>query len=984
MGITDIISYPPDEIISPPPFSKKRFDQIILWMLNYNEELEWSHFTNDPVNISQSTLSNWLNRLMDGGYIMKVSKKKNERICNVYKITSKGKERLFELSRKKDEVESKLNYPPRLIINKRNYEHCILWMLYNNNSCRWSDFKDEPLSINQSSLSNSLNSLIESGYIQKNNNKDYVITSLGETEYLKILKSYDLDRQSLLEEESKRIEQITRETIDFFKAYQIKDDDVKFRFLNNIIKLDYAKVKTMVEDKEEFYKILLFLSMNHPDQYPKYISIEQFSSEYDIDINTLKFFIQKIVDQDLYDTKFFKLDVFPSKELYFQENEKLERMLRASVDEKITKFTYLNKLSEFVSDKPSSIDISSIINKIVSEGCVILFHEDLKDAFLRFLPQYIKDLAYKIGTEKKLVTDESKLESLIWQAISTEFEAFSIRPSESQEKEGEVSYVLNNEFFETLNIFYLYKLDFIEYIESYDEISPSNLELLDEFVQILRKGDFSDVLSLFNNRQDKLNEIEKLIFQDLIYTSQFRFQESIEITDKLIEKRPKDYLGYLFQSITYFLMNDLEKSLDIIEQGIKNAYNFVLIAQKTQILIRKDEEEEGQKIIEKAISKNPNNVLLLRTKFSAMVKQVEFCQKNFEKPVNLIETAIKLKPMNKDLIILKAALFSLNSKFKDAENIIKDELNFAINPFEPNPLIDTSALLLLAHSYIGRGRFGDALKVANQCLATYPNNPISFVINALVFGYSLIYNGNLEGVTLDDFNTEIDKALIDPLKFNRAMYYQLKAIILNQIGKHQDAIDAIDEAIKLNDRDIDYYKSKVIFMIAMNRDNEAIRLIDLIIENFPKHLLKMNLLKSFIYFKIKDYNSGLNAIDEVLAEDPNNKPLQNNKALILVKLNRLEEALETIEKLIEIDPEEGNSYDTYGEILMELKRYESAIEKFEKAIEINPSGWYIFETYRKMGECYKNLGNTEEAKKCFKKMNEVKGKTLPLIKDMYN
>ena len=37
-----------------------------------------------------------------------------------------------------------------------------------------------------------------------------------------------------------------------------------------------------------------------------------------------------------------------------------------------------------------------------------------------------------------------------------------------------------------------------------------------------------------------------------------------------------------------------------------------------------------------------------------------------------------------------------------------------------------------------------------------------------------------------------------------------------------------------------------------------------------------------------------------------------------------------------------------------------------------------------MGECYKNLGNIEEAKKYFKKMNEVKGKTLPLLKDMYH
>lgn len=980
----EIISYPPDEINYPSTLNRRNFKQIILWMLNYNEELEWSHFTSEPINISQSTLSDNLKRLMSKGYVVKGPKEKDGRRCNMYKITPKGKERFFELSRRKEDTKSKLNYPPKLIISKRNYEHCILWMLYNNNSCRWSDFKDEPLSINQSSLSNSLNTLIENGYIQKNNNKDYAITSLGESEYLKILKSYDLDRQSILEEESKRIEQITRETIEFFKDYQIKDEDVKFRFLNNIIKLDYSKVETMIEDKEEFYKILLFLSMNHPEQYPKYISIEQFCSEYDLDINTLKFFIQKIVDQDLYDTRFFKLEVFPNKELYFQENEMLERMLRASVDNKITKVTYLNKLNEGMSDKPSSIDINSIITKIVNEGCIILFHEDLKDAFRKFLPQYIKNLAYKIGTEKKLVTDESKLEGLIWQAISTEFEAFSIRSSDTQETEGEVNYSLNNDIFEASNIHYLSKFDLFEYNGVIDEIFPVNLELLNNVIKFLKKGDFNQGLSLFNTSKNNLNEIEDLIFQDLIKTTQFKFQESIDITENLIEKIPKSFLGYLFQSITYFLMDDLDKSFVVIEKGLKVAYNKALIAQKAQILIRKGERKESLKILEKALTKFPNNVLLLRAKFIAMITDSDILQKSFENPLKVIETAIQLQPKNKELVILKAALFCIVSRFKDAEKIIKDELNFAIKfPFEPNPLIDTTTLLLLAYSYIGRGRFSDALTAAKQCLLNYPNHPISHITKAIVLGYSLIYKANLEEANPDTFKMEIEKSLSDPLKFNRALYYNLNALVLQQIGYHEEALGALEEAIKLSDNNFNFYKLKVMFMISMNRDKEAIKFIDYVVEKFPRQKLKLNQIKSFIYFKIKEFDVGLKTIDEVLIEDPNNKYLQNNKALILVKLRRIKESLETVEKLIEIDPEDGNSYDTYGEILMELKRYESAIEKFEKAIEINPSGWYIFETYRKIGECYKQLGNTEKATKYFKKMNEVKGKTISLIKDMY-
>ena len=66
-------------------------------MLNYNEELEWSHFTNEPIKISQSTLSQKLKRLMDKGLIVKIKKEIDGRSKKVYKITPLGKERFIRL-----------------------------------------------------------------------------------------------------------------------------------------------------------------------------------------------------------------------------------------------------------------------------------------------------------------------------------------------------------------------------------------------------------------------------------------------------------------------------------------------------------------------------------------------------------------------------------------------------------------------------------------------------------------------------------------------------------------------------------------------------------------------------------------------------------------------------------------------------------------------------------------------------------------------
>ena len=94
--------------------------------------------------------------------------------------------------------------------------------MYNNESLRWSDFRSEPLSINQSSLSKSLNSLKIKGIVI-NENKEYKITSEGRAQYSKMLSEYDLDRQSILEDETNRIDEITERTSEFFERFEIED-----------------------------------------------------------------------------------------------------------------------------------------------------------------------------------------------------------------------------------------------------------------------------------------------------------------------------------------------------------------------------------------------------------------------------------------------------------------------------------------------------------------------------------------------------------------------------------------------------------------------------------------------------------------------------------------------------------------------------------------------------------------------------------------
>ncbi|MFX1325577.1 MAG: hypothetical protein ACFE8N_11520, partial [Promethearchaeota archaeon] len=266
------------------------------------------------------------------------------------------------------------------------------------------------------SLSKKLNSLLDMEFIRKDE-KLYRITRLGKTEYSNMLRLYDLDRQSILEEESKRIREITRRTNNFFKEYGIEDTQIKFRFLNNKVKLPYEKFISTLDNEDDYDKVLLFLSINHPDGFPYYISPEEFSEKYNINLIKLNFVILRIVEENIFPIKFFILEASGAKIFYFQANEKLERMLKVIVEDHITKLTYLTNLSEGTSETFPPLTMESTVEAILEEVIDNLFNRELKLALKAFLPDYIGYLAYKIEKEGKLIDTYDKLEGLIWKEI---------------------------------------------------------------------------------------------------------------------------------------------------------------------------------------------------------------------------------------------------------------------------------------------------------------------------------------------------------------------------------------------------------------------------------------------------------------------------------------------------------------------------------------------------------------------------------------
>ncbi|MFX0021171.1 MAG: hypothetical protein ACFE9S_02525 [Candidatus Hermodarchaeota archaeon] len=563
------INYPPEGFLKHPLGEKKNYDHIILWMLYNNKECEWSDFAQSPLEIPSSSLSRHLIELRNEGYITKISK-------GHYQITSEGKKRFHDLS-KADIMTRRLSYPPEIILRSgRNYGDWILWMVYNNNYCKWSDFLEEPLSINQSSLSKEMNLMMKDGFIRKDQEtKKYNITHLGKIEYSRMLQNYDLDRQTILNEESKRIEAIAKKTKNFFEKYNINDTRTQFRFLNNFLKLDYERVKPMLKNEEDFHKILYFLSLNHPNQYPNYISPEEFSSKYGIKENMLTYYIDEIVQNNIYPIKFFELDTQADNHYYFQENGRLETMIRAITEDYITENTYLNKLFS------RKLDLEVIIDSISDEICSFLLDKDLKDTLKSFLPDYINHLAYKTEIKREFKESYDKLEGLIWQNIS-----IIVETQRSESKDNQFALVLDeiNQKIESnpekINFYY----SKVQLLISYAEFDKA-FNYLDEMLTLFPKHE-KDIKMKKASLLKKNNE----------------FEAGFEIIRELLEKSPNDIELLVYKAYWLQYINRKEESYEIIRDIIKRNPNKAIYHDTYgEILMYFEEYQKAIKEFQKAL-----------------------------------------------------------------------------------------------------------------------------------------------------------------------------------------------------------------------------------------------------------------------------------------------------------------------------------------------------------------------------------------------
>ncbi|NVM19347.1 MAG: hypothetical protein HWN80_16695 [Candidatus Lokiarchaeota archaeon] len=758
-----VINYPPEEIYKNIKFGKKDSEHIILWMLANNDHCQWSNFRQEPLSFTESTLSKYLNLLLSKNFILRF-------VRGRYKITNDGLKRFHEISKTHGEIK-RLNYPPEVITRRRNYEDWILWMVYNNSICKWSNFLEPPLAINQSSLSKKINLLLNKELVVREN-KEYSITNAGKIEYSKMLKTYDLDRQSILDEESKRIDEITKKTIKFFDDYNVEKENVQFRFLETILELDYNRVKTMLTNETDFEKIILYLTINHPDQFPDYISLEKFANKYGIKQSKLEYYIDEIVENHIYPIKFFTLK--PSTEIiyYFQEYGKVESMLRTITENHITKFTYLNRLFS------RSFDAFTIEKAVLEDICGYLFNDALRDSLRNFLPSYINYLAYKFEAKVELKETYDKLDAIIWQNMIDIFQSRSPEDLKYQFMgQSEVNYRVDTVFLELLMPYYEEKLetydndcqrliDDKEYFKALESIENTITSHEDDRILAIVKGivlcylnRYKDALALLNDEltlphKEDINLILSYFLTAFSSITIGDFKRALELGNEIIRKFPGHPLSHA-------------------TRGIVLAYNYIY-----KFNNEKAEQDYGLNDLDKAIvmdSFKSNTALFFMLKSRVLLES-----NNFEESIELTDRAISIVPNKVDLYLSKSTILMYFNEYPDLLDLLDEML-------ERFPKIERDLKMKKASVYKLLGDLEAGFKVVDELLERNPGDKELRSFKAYWYQYM---NKKEEALKLLEELIELEQ--------DNGEYYDSYGEILMNYEEYEKAVKQFQKAIELS------------------------------------------------------------------------------------------------------------------------------------------------------------------------------------------
>jgi tetratricopeptide (TPR) repeat protein len=327
----------------------------------------------------------------------------------------------------------------------------------------------------------------------------------------------------------------------------------------------------------------------------------------------------------------------------------------------------------------------------------------------------------------------------------------------------------------------------------------------------------------------------------------------------------------------------------------------------------------------------------------------------------LLEQAAQLRPQEEFNLRAFGMAYRKQGKYKEAI----DALNKAA---ENGAKYET--YWELAYAYYLNRDYESGIKTARKALDIDPQNADGFLMLGAMY-VSKLANTPDDQDSLRLANANLNQSIkLDP---SNQVAYRLLGILRYQENKDQEAIDAVQQSIKIRPTALSYvilgevYKRQQKKEEAINSFSEAIKL-------DPRNEAAYDDLEP-----ICPLDKCVQILKDSIQADPNYANTYIRLALKLRSQNSPEEALQTLDKAIAIDKNSEWAYRVIGFTYSFMAQrpqepherskaeYEKAITYLDKANQVKATEW----SYTQLGNVYGALGDKEKALNSFAKAIQI-------------
>jgi tetratricopeptide (TPR) repeat protein len=138
-------------------------------------------------------------------------------------------------------------------------------------------------------------------------------------------------------------------------------------------------------------------------------------------------------------------------------------------------------------------------------------------------------------------------------------------------------------------------------------------------------------------------------------------------------------------------------------------------------------------------------------------------------------------------------------------------------------------------------------------------------------------------------------------------------------------------------------------------------------DDFEEHFIMSYILESLsrFFYEAKDFPLSLAHLSLAATLNPQDTIILNGLASCYLRLGRLPEAKKQAEHALDIDPRNITSLQLLGEVHLALEKYASAFACYQEILEQDPKNRFGL---LGMGNYYAKVGNSEGARKLFRKV----------------